>query len=241
MALKGKKKSRARGSQARRRPAAAPRPSYGGRDKPRWYQTTSGLVIAFLVVVTLVITTWWLVANNRNDARALETQKEEIQTFTTDLRSLFQNMTPLMTEMQGAGTMNDIDLFQNTKAWAKQLPEVESASASVAFPNSMASTASLVSQSFILLQESIDLYALIPELEGEARKKAEDSASASFQSSTVSLTVLIGLLDEERDELGLSLSGLTSPGTQPLPEPTPEPTAQPTQGSGSQGGDEGDE
>ena len=237
MALKGKKKSRARGSQAKRRPAAAPRPTYGGRDKARWYQTTPGLVIGFLVIASLVIFTWWWIADNRSETRAREAQVEEIQAFTADLRSLFQTMTPLMSEIQGAGLLNDIDLFQNTKAWKKQLPQVESASAAVVPPTQLASTASLISQSFLLVSESIDLYASTLDLQGDERDTVSDSASATFQASTVSLSVLIGLIDQERTELDLPPSGLVAPGTQPLPEPTPEAT----QGTETQGGDQGDE
>ena len=237
MALKGKKKSRVRGSQARRRPAAAPRPTYGGRDKARWYQTTAGITIGFLVIASLVIFTWWWVADSRSDSRAREARIEEIQAFTADLRALFQNMTPLVTEIQGAGSLSDDDLTENVKAWKKQLPEVQSASAALAPPTELASTAGLVSQSFLLLEQSIDLYALIQDLEGDSREQAQASASGVFSASGSTLTTLVGLIDQARGELDLPPSGLVVPGSQPIAQPTPQATLD----TETQGGDQGDE
>ena len=83
MALKGKKKSRVRGSQAKRRPASAPRPAYGSHEKPRWYQTTQGMVIGFIIAAVLVVFVWWFVADKRSESQARETKQEQLQAYTT--------------------------------------------------------------------------------------------------------------------------------------------------------------
>src|SRR5688500_9413392 len=121
MALKRKKKSRARGSQARRRPASAPRPAYGSREKPPWYQTTQGMVIGFLVIVTLVIFVWWWVADSRSESQARSFQREELQSYTSDLRTLIQNLTPTASEISASGTLSDKELEESAKAWKDQL------------------------------------------------------------------------------------------------------------------------
>ena len=232
MALKGKKKSRDRGSQARRRPAAAPRPSYGAREKVRWYQTTQGLVIAFLVAATAIIFVWWWVADSRSDAEALETTQEQLQTFTTDLRTIVQNLTPLTTEIASASTLEDDELLEKTKAWKNQLADVQTTLGQVVPPSDMPALTGLVSQSMVLYGESIDLYQLVPDLEGDARDQISAKASGSFQAANNLFSIMIQLVDGERAESELQPSGLTAPGAQETAPAPDELTIPSTPGGG---------
>jgi hypothetical protein len=231
MALKGKKKSRARGSQARRRPAAAPRPTHGGRDKPRWYQTTAGLVIGFLAAMVLIIFVWWFVADSRSDTKAREDQEAALQTFTTDLRTVISNLTPLTSELATATGLDDKELADKTDAWNEQLSSVQTSLAELSAPRDLAALGGIISQSTLLYGQAIDGYGSLPDLEGQARKTVSASATSSFNAANNLFSVAIQLLDQARSEADMSASGLTAPASEP-PAPTPEPT----QGGDGSGG-----
>lgn len=234
MALKGKKKSRARGSQARRRPAAAPRPRHGGREKPRWYQTTAGLVIAFLVATTVTIFIWWFVADSRSETRERETQEASLETFTDDLRTVISNLTPLTTELATATGLKDGELADKTDGWNEQLSSVQTSLAELSAPSDLAALGGIVSQSTLLYGQAIDGYGSLPDLEGKARETMSASATASFNAANNLFGVLIQLLDDARNRAGMSPSRLTAPASEP-PAPTPEPTLDSMQGGDGSG------
>lgn len=222
MALKGKKKSRVRGSQARRRPAAAPRPSYGTHEKPRWYQTTQGLVIAFLVTAALIIFVWWFVADSRSESQAREATRDQLQTFSSDLRALFQNLAPIASELEGAGTLKPEELPERTKELKNQLGEVQTTVSQVAPPAELTAATGLLSQAMLLYGQSIEQFELVPDLEGATRDEVSAKATASFQAANNIFVAVIELLDKERSEVDLAPSGLTSPGSRAtISEPEP--------------------
>src|SRR5918999_3656067 len=99
MAIKGKKKSQSRGSQARRRPAAAPRAIAAGRRRPPWYRTPQGRVaiIAFLVVVAAVITGF--VLNARSNSAKLADRQAAMEEYTGSVRAALQTLTPAASDM----------------------------------------------------------------------------------------------------------------------------------------------
>lgn len=232
MALKGKKKSRARGSQARRRPAGAPRPSHGGREKPRWYQTTPGLVIGFLVAVTAIIFVWWFIADSRSESQAREDQQAALETFTDDLRTVITNLTPLTTDLATATGLDDDELADKTKTWNEQLSGVQASLAELSAPRELAAAGGVVSQSTLLYGQAIDGFGSLPDLEGKARETVSSSATGSFNAANNLFAVVIQLLDEARREADLSASGLTAPASE---APTPEPTLDSTQGGDGSG------
>jgi hypothetical protein len=245
MALKGKKKSRVRGSQARRRPAAAPRPTYGGREKPRWYQTTAGMVIGFLVIASLIIFVWWFVADTRSESQALEDEQAALQTFTSDLRATITDLTPLTAELATAGSLKDGQLADKTEEWNEQLGEVQTALAQLAPPQDLASLTGVLSQSMVLYGQSIENYDSLPNLEGRARQTMSTAALSSFNAANNLFGVVIELLDQARSDAELSSSGLTPPSAEPAP--VEEPASESTPGGDVSdeiqipAGDEGDE
>src|SRR5918999_4928212 len=99
MAIKGKKKSQSRGSQARRRPAAAPRAIAAGRRKPPWYRTPQGRagIIALLIVVAAVITGF--VLNARSDSAKLADRQDAMEEYTGSVRAVLQTLTPAAFDM----------------------------------------------------------------------------------------------------------------------------------------------
>lgn len=234
MALKGKKKSRARGSQARRRPAAAPRPSYGGNKKARWYQTTAGLVIGFLIAATVIVFVWWWVADSRSDAQALETRQADLQSYTSNLRAVMQTLTPLASELGTAATLKDDELPKKAKEWKNQLAEVQTTLSTAVPPPELAPLSGLLAQSLSLYGQSIEQYELLPDLEGKTRDEISAKATASLSAGNTILTAVIQLLDAERQDADLSVSELTVPGAQEEITTPTEPLD--TTGGGNQGG-----
>lgn len=217
MALKGKKKSRARGSQARRRPGAAPRPSYGTKEKPRWYQTTAGIVIAFIAVVSIAILVLWFFADQRSETRALETQKEELDGFTGQLRGVLANLTPVANELSTAGELSDKELGESASRWREQLTESQASAATLAPPEEIDVVTGLLTQSVALYQQAVQQYALVPSLEDRAREQVAASATASLASANTIFASVIELLDEQRQEVDMNVSGLQPPGMPAMP------------------------
>ena len=213
MALKGKKKSRSRGSQARRRPASAPRPAYGTKDKPRWYQTTAGLVIGFVVIMSVAIFLLWFTADQRAETKELETQKEQLDDFTGQLRTIGDNITPVATELSSASTLDDAALEEKATEWKNKLSESQTAVAQIAAPEGLEPANGLLTQSILLYVQAAEQYALLPSLEGKPRDEIAAKAAASFSSANSIYASVIELLDAQRDEVDMNASGLTTPGT----------------------------
>src|ERR671939_194544 len=99
MAIKGKKKSQSRGSQARRRPAAAPRALAPGRRRPPWYRTPQGraALVALLLVVIAVVT--GIVLKSRSDDAKLADRQDAMERYTGAIRGVLQTLTPPASEM----------------------------------------------------------------------------------------------------------------------------------------------
>lgn len=223
MALKGKKKSRSRGSQARRRPAAAPRPTYGGSGKARWYQTTIGLVVAFIAIVTVAIFVWWFVASNRNEARELEAAQQQIETYTGSLEASIQNLTPVVGEMAAAAAVKDEELAEKVKVWKNELSTAQTTVAQAAPPPGLEAMGGLLTQAVLLYVQSAEQYALLPKLEGDIRDQVAAKAAASFSAANGIFASSIAILDAERQENDLDSSGLQTPGVAAQPTPTSGP------------------
>ena len=241
MALKGKKKSKVRGSQARRRPAAAPRPTYkGGHERRRWYQTTQGLVFAFLIAMAAIIFVWWFVANSRSDARELETRQEALKTYTNDLRATIDALGKTTGELGGAATLSDEELLDKAKEWKQSLTAVQSDLAAKIPPEGLEPVGGLFSQSVLLYGQSAELYEMLPDLEGAAREKISAKATATLSAASSIFASAIQLVDGEREDAELPPSGLSVPPSTPTDPGASETIELPTGDSGGEGdGDQG--
>lgn len=212
MALKGKKKASRRGSQARRRPAAPPRPTYGGREKRRWYQTTSGLVIAFVIIAMVAIATIWWVADSRSDAKALETTQTELQNYTSSLRATTQSITPIVQDLAAAGELDDEAIAKDSKKWKNELATAQTTLSQALPPEDLIPVNAMFLQAFLLYAQSAEQYALLPEVEGDARDRLAAQASTTQQAAGNVFANAIQLLDAAREDAELAASGLTPPG-----------------------------
>ena len=215
MALKGKKKARKRGSQARRRPAAPPRPTYGGREKKRWYQTTSGLVLAFILIATVAILTIWFVASSRSEKQELQTTQDALNGFTSNVRAVGQDIDPIVGELSGASALADDELVEKTKAWKKELATAHSTLSQALPPESATTAHSLMLQAILMYSQAADQYALLPEVDKDARERLSGAAASTVSAANNVFTQAITIIDEARADAELSASGLTPPGAGP--------------------------
>ena len=234
MALKGKKKSRSRGSQARRRPAAAPRPTYGAGAKPRWYQTTTGLVAAFVVVAVAGILVWWVVADNRSEAAELERTQDGLETYSTTLEGLVSDINPVATDLATASSLKDDQLSTKAKEWKNQLSTAQTSMAQSLPPEGLEPLGGLLNQALLLYVQSAEQYELLPQLEGKARTEVAAKAAASFQGANNIFASAIEILDSERLDNEMDASRIQTPG---LPPESAAPTGLPP-GEGAEQGDE---
>lgn len=219
MALKGKKKSRNRGSQARRRPASAPRPTVGPRRRPRWYRTTSGRIagsLAALVVIGLIA---WAVTNQRAEATKLEEKQEALDAYTGQVRVLLQALTPPVGEMTGANTIPPDDLAATAKSWDKGFSAAQSSLSQANPPSALQPVNGLLLRSILMYVQAADTYELVPEVTGAARDQLLTQAGVQVQNADAVFAGAIAVLDEARAEADLSGSGLSSPSESAAPAP----------------------
>ena len=221
MALKGKKKSRVRGSQARRRPASAPRPSYGSREKPPWYQTTQGMVVGFLVIVSLIIFVWAWVADSRSDSEARAAQREALQSYTTDLRAFIQELDPIASVITASASLSDKELEKEVDAWKDELSGI-SVISEMSPPEELSAMTGLVDVVMGLYGQSIEQFELVPTLEGKIREEVSAKATASYLTANNVLVGIIGSVDAARASADLGPSGLTPPAA-PQVQTSPSP------------------
>ena len=222
MALKGKKKKGRRGSQARRRPASAPRPTAVARRRP-WYQTTRGRTwgsIAALAVIGLIA---WAVTNQSSEASRLEERQEALDTYTGQVRTVLQTLTPPVGEMAGASTIPPEELAATAKAWDKGFSGAQKALSQANPPTDVQPVNALLLRSILMYVQAADTYELVPELEGDAREKLLSQAGVQVQNADAVFASAVAVLDQARLDADLSASNLESPSTS-APPAGPETT-----------------
>ena len=245
MAIKGKKKSQSRGSQARRRPAAAPRAIATSRRRTAWYKTPQGRVgiIVFLLVVAGVITGFVLHAHSNSEK--LADRQDAMERYTGSVRAVLQTMTPAASEMVAAPTSADdgatiVPLAKNAKEWQDTLNAAIDQAGTLRPPPAAASADSIFQQSAGLYLTAAQLYELVPDEPDETRGQLLASATTVRDQANQLWANAISLLDDVRDGLDMRGSGLRSPATAPPSgQTTPAPVETNTSGGGNGNGGNG--
>jgi hypothetical protein len=245
MAIKGKKKSGSRGSQARRRPAAAPRPIVGAaRQKTPWYNTATGRVVAALLVVLVVAGIGSAIAINRSNAREQDERREAVEDYVGEVASIAQSTATPIGEMSAIAPGAPADqleaLKENAEGWST---DIEAAASRVAalqaeVPPEVDGLHPYFQQYFSLYSNTAKL--LIDAADAEGKQQADlltratelrGNAEAIWGATTQQLD------DELIDELGGDPSGLTSPAMAAASGAIPTtPGGGGGQGGGGQGG-----
>ena len=252
MAIKGKKKSQKRGSQARRRPAAPPRPAVQPRRKTAWYRNPTIVAIVGALAIVAIAVIVWAVQKNREDAEALERKQDQLTNYTDRVRTVLQTMRTPAGAMAAAPTAIEDEqqaetLAKDVDSWAKDLQEAQGTFAGIAPAASVQSIHGLYTnaiQMYMLAARTYDLAANTPDT--QTQTQALSLASTQRTQANALWTEATALLDRQRDSAELDPSGLTAPdgaaagatpGQVPGQLPSDFPTGELPPGGG--GGDTG--
>ncbi len=237
MAVKGKKKSQARGSQGRRRPAQAPRPVVAGRRRTPWYRTQTGVLlgsIAALVTVGLVI---YGVMNARTTAAESSRLRTSLTRYTGEIRSLLESVRPPVAAMVAVPTEGPPpeELFTQAESWVKELEAAATRAQAIPPASGQQEAQRIFAQATALYVDAARTFSDAALANEASQKPILLRAAAQRDHATAFWQVGVSLLDSARSEAGLAPSGLSSPGepsagAQPPPQATPSP---------SPGGDDG--
>lgn len=244
MAIKGKKKSQSRGSQARRKPAMAPRPALGKTQKPPWYKTTAGQTIAAISAMILVLVIIVAVNNARTEAREREQLEQSFDTYTDQVRTLLQSISEPASEMAAAGQAPPENLTRAAETWSEDFLAAQTQVAQLVPPEGASASMDLFAQSLSLFASAANTFTTAAEAEGDPRTDLLAAASAQVASAAQVWTAGVTVLDQALDANELPPSGVRSPTEAAAPEmPAPEaeatiPVEPDDAGDGGAGGDD---
>jgi hypothetical protein len=227
MAIKGKKKTQTRGSQARRRPTPAPKPEPKAPRIP-WYRKPAVVTPLIVASVIAIGAGAAVIANNRSESKKEEQRQEALRALTGEARALLQTVDPTVGAMIAVGGAEDPPetLADDAKTWEKDL-EAALVELSQIVPAPGTETATqLLSQAIRLYQSGARTYAAAADLEGKPQKEVLERATEQVTQATSLWQVAISEIDGELLDAGLGVSQISVPGTAPAPLPTPTPSAQ---------------
>jgi len=225
VAIKGKKKSQQRGSQARRRPAAAPRPVVGKGTKPPWYKTTAGQSIAAISAMILIVVALVVVNNARSAAEERELAQESLENFTDQVKALTQTIGPPATELAAAAQTPPDDLKGSAEGWRDDFTAAQTQAAQFPPAEGTTTVQQLFAQALNLYRSAAVLYAQAPELDGPVRQEISATAASQVASAQGLWQVATEVLDAAREDLDMDASGIGSPAQAPAPGELPDASA----------------
>ena len=238
MALKGKRKSGSRGSQGRRRPAAAPRPAPVPVRGLPWYHTNGGrLVIAALIAVSVGLA-WWAISSAQSRSDRLETRREALDDYTGRIRTLSQSIGEPAAQMAAVVPTPDRaglgDLRSSSGGWARAFAQAQT-SLIETFPSSAALQRAngLFQGSLQLYESAARTYQLVPRAEGNLQPDLLARAAAQRDQAAALWTAAVAYIDASRTAADMDPSGLAVPGSDLAAQATvPTPAPAETEGGG---------
>lgn len=239
MAIKGKKKAQNRGSQARRRPAMAPRPATTRSMKPPWYKTTAGQSIAAIATLILIVIVLVLVNNSRDAAAEREAAQQRLETYTDQVRALLQRITPPASGLSAATTAPPDDLQKQAEEWSTAFTAAQTEVGQFVAPPEGSTSRDLFLEAMRLFAAAGDTMAVAADLEGEEQTRLMTTASGQVTSASGVWDAAVAILDDARDEVDLDASGIRPPTMTPgsaAQTPAPGATIPVQTGGAGQGG-----
>lgn len=227
MAIKGKKKSQSRGSQARRKPAMAPRPATGKPRKPPWYKTTAGQTMAAIGTMILVLLILIGVNNARTESREREQTEQSFESYTDQVRALLQSITGPASEMAAATQTPPENLKRAATGWSEAFTGAQTQVVQLLAPEGASASSELFAQSMSLFASAANTFATAADLEGQQRTELLAAASAQVGSAAQVWSAGVTVLDDARGDNDMSPSGLRSP-TEAPPSGMQTPSAETT-------------
>lgn len=236
MAIKGKKKSQRRGSQARRRPASAPRPVVAGRAREPWHKTATGRMAAVVVVVLVVSLGAGILVNASSD-EGLEARRNRLENFTDQVRDLRAQITQPASQMSQAALSPRQEGFdelgKDARGWARSLGRALGAASSLESPEALSTSAALLSQSIRTYVTAAQTFEATSSLDEAAQPQLLVLAAGQREQALELWNLAVTDLEEERADAGMEPSGLRPPAQASV---APPPGTSPPAGSGDGGG-----
>lgn len=219
MAIKGKKKAQARGSQARRRPAQMPRAAVVPRRVVPWYRTNAfrATLIVTAVVIAGIVSS--VIASNRADERARAARAEEIDAFAADVRGLLQDVAESGRGLDSApapgAELDDEGLTQlraDGRGWSQDFQQALNEASGVLPPAGLESAADLLVQSLGLYKSAADLYGDAARVPSEDLRADLLTRAAQVRDRAAAVwAAAIGLIDSELAEVDEPPTGIAAP------------------------------
>lgn len=219
MAIKGKKKSQQRGSQARRRPAQAPRPLTTRSTKKRWYQTTAGQSIAAIAALVAIVLVLVFVNDARTENEERELRQQSLENFTDQMKALLQTVTAPASELAQATQTPADDLSEGLKedaqGWRDAFTAAQTQAAQFPPAEGTSTAQGLIGQSLSLYRGAAEVMVQVAGLEGSARASLVTVATSQVASADAVWLAAVDVLDAARDEAELNASGVRAPSEAP--------------------------
>jgi hypothetical protein len=219
MAIKGKKKKQRSGP---RRPAGAPRALQSATRPEPWHAKPGvriGIALGAAFVLILVTA---LVMRSGDGEGGSERRRDGIERFTGDVQALLQRVSPTAAEMVAA-TPDMKNLDGAARRWDETLTQVQEDMATVvaSAPPELDAANRLVFQSVLQYIAAAKTYVLVPDAKGKMGAKIAERASAQVAAAEGTWLAAVSVIDQERSDAGLSVSGLRAPSQVAAPAPTP--------------------
>jgi hypothetical protein len=221
MAIKGKKKQQSRGSQARRRPAMAPRAAYNRSAHVPWYRTAGGRVAAAIVVVLLIAAVGGTVAAISSNNSEDRDQQIAVEDYTDRVRNTLTALSQPVSSLAAFPpnpTEQELKQLPDAVArWKTALREVQSGSGELKPPPELKNVNILFVESIIGYLSAVDELNAVTRVEGDSRKDRIvrelllRNAADDRNRATAVWSTGVALLDEARARLDLEASNITNP------------------------------
>ncbi|MGH2786671.1 MAG: hypothetical protein ACRDJV_02015 [Actinomycetota bacterium] len=237
MAIKGKKKSQTRGSQARRRPASAPRPVVTGRAREPWYRSSTGRMAAVVVLVLIVSLTAGVLVNATSDEE-LEARQAALERFTDEVRTLRGQVTDVAAQMARAALSPRQDGFEDlgkdARRWGQTLGATVGPASTLEPPAGLSASAQLLSQAVRTYTTAAETFRLAATVDAKAQPELLVLAASQREQALEMWNHAVRAVEAERADADLDPSGLQPPA-QPGGAPPIGTTPPAGVGDGGQG------
>jgi hypothetical protein len=153
----------------------------------------------------------WL-KDSKQDAKALDQRKTEIESFTGDTQSLLQKISPDATEMVGARP-DAKALEKDVDRWAKTFSDAQKdlTGTIATAPKDVEIANRLIFQAVLQYAAAAETFKLIPDAPEKLQTKILERATAQVVSADGSWSTGVEALNAARAEVGLEAIALRAP------------------------------
>lgn len=202
-----------------------PRPVSAAR-KPPWYKTTAGLTIAAIGSLLALILIIVVVSNVRSNNRETEARQEELETYTDQVEALVQKVREPVSAIAAAaaGAASGGEPPADAGDWVKQLDDAQTDLFQLIAPSGAAAANTIFQQSILTYRAAAKNFELAAEAEGKLASELQTQAATLSGSAGAMWESATAILDEEREDAGLSPSDIGSPSEAGAQQPPPQAT-----------------